>query len=158
MPRTRPASISAVRRSRPRVLADALEAELEDAGHFGGGAVEVTPVPRAGDPPDESLLAQEPGVGADAGLADVERLGELVEGAGLVPEKEERVQAAPDAGHAIGLEMPTYAFDELLFGRRHPASPPIAGAESSCLSSAGSIRSSRKKAASSARPENPAFL
>jgi hypothetical protein len=91
----------------------AVEAKTDDLGEeVGGECVIIAAVARFADTLGDASLDEATGLGADAGLADVELLGEGVEGAGLVGQEQGAEEAAGDTGEAVTFGRQSHAFDE----------------------------------------------
>lgn len=92
-----------------------VEAEADDLGEkVGSERVVVAAVARFADALGDAALEEAAGLGADAGLADVELVGELVEGAGLVGEEEGTEETAGDAGESVVFGGESHALDEVV--------------------------------------------
>ena len=90
-----------------------VEAKTDDLGEEVGSECVVIPaIARFADALGDAALDEATGFGADAGLADVELLGEGVEGAGFVGEEEGAEEAAGDAGESVAFGGQPHAFDE----------------------------------------------
>jgi hypothetical protein len=91
----------------------AVEPKTDDLPEeVGSERVVIAAVSRLADSLGDATLDEATCFGADAGLADVELLGELVEGAGLVREQKSAEEAASDAGETIAFGGQSHALDE----------------------------------------------
>src|SRR5690606_33334898 len=61
---------------------------------------------------DNAVLREPPGVCGDAGLADFEFIGDVVEGEGLIRDEEEAEDSTCDPWESVGFELESEAFDE----------------------------------------------
>ena len=83
--------------------------------------VVVVPIRRPADALEHALVGQQPGIGTGAGLAHPQRVGELVERAGVVAQEQISEDPPRDAAAALGLEQEAHAVGELGRGGVHAA-------------------------------------
>lgn len=86
--------------------ADDLDEEVRCEG------VIIAAVANLADAFGDPAIEETSGLGADAGLAHGELLGEVVEGAGLIAEEEGAEESAGDTREAVGFGGESHAFDE----------------------------------------------
>jgi|ERR1051326_1909318 hypothetical protein len=89
------------------------EAETDDSREeIVGEDVVIPPIARFSDAIGDAAVEKAPRLGADAGFADVELLGQGVEGQRLALEEEGAEDTTGDAGQAIAFGGESHAFDE----------------------------------------------
>ena len=100
-------------RIRPGVKISEAQAEADDlAEEVGREAVIVTPVARLTNALGDSAFEEASRLSADAGLADSELLGQIIEGAGLALEEKSAEESAGDPGEAVAFGGESHALDE----------------------------------------------
>lgn len=93
-------------------VSDGLEAQPHGSGKcIVSDPIVVSSVSGSADELYNSMVCEAPGIGGDARLADLELVGDFVQGERLVGNEEESEDTPGDSGESVGLELQSEAFD-----------------------------------------------